>query len=94
MEIVVSAGTPKTVLSDNTKNFRSKQFQELLNAHGACRMYTTLYHPQANNTERLNHMLVQCLATAIQESGEDWDLIVHHTATTYNQTSHASHHHI
>ncbi len=88
--IVATAGTPRVVLSDNTKNFCSKQFRELLNKLGAARTYITTYHAQANPTERLNKTIIQRLVTAILESGEDWDQIVSYTATAYNQTPHAA----
>jgi len=72
-EIFCRFGAPKSILTDNGTNFRSKCLHQLCKAWGIKQKFTSPYHPQANLTERINRTLRGCLSTYIADKQKKWD---------------------
>ena len=55
-------GTPRSILTDQGKNFESAEFLEFCNLFRIHKLRTTSYHPQSNGLcERFNQTLKSCL---------------------------------
>lgn len=53
-ELFHTFGVPETIVSDNGSQFRSQQFNKLLDRYGIKHIYTAVHAPQANASERVN----------------------------------------
>ncbi|UYV82059.1 K02A2.6-like [Cordylochernes scorpioides] len=59
----------KCILTDNGKNFTSKEFNKFLNEHQVQHTYSTPYHPQSNGLcEKMNDTILTKLRTNLQEN--------------------------
>lgn len=72
-EIFCRYGAPKSILSDNGSNFKSRIMQNLCNSWGINHKFISPYHPQANITERINRNIRAILATYIGQKHNKWD---------------------
>ena len=78
-------GPPRTILTDNAGNFRSKWIQEVHRRLGIKSKSTTTYHPQSNGqTERFNKTLLSALRKYVSDHPYDWDLYTHALTYAYN----------
>lgn len=66
-------GIPETLVSDNGVQFRSSQFKEFLKKRGVHHMYTAVYSPQANASERVNRSIIQGIRAYIRSDHREWD---------------------
>jgi len=66
-------GTPECIVSDNGKQFKSDQFENLLKARGIRHIFTALYSPQANASERVNRSIVEGIRAYIGPKHSKWD---------------------
>lgn len=71
--VLLTFGAPTLVICDNGVQFKSKQFQSLLNSYGCKIRYTAHYHPQANPVERVNRVIKTMLRCYVQKDHRDWD---------------------
>ena len=56
---------PEELITDNGRQFISREFEEFLAQHGIRHRRTAFYHPQANGeVERFNRVVKDCLKTA------------------------------
>ena len=56
-------GCPRTILSDNGRQFCSKLSQAVCQLLGVCKLATSSYHPNGNGgVERVIHTMTQMLA--------------------------------
>lgn len=66
-------GTPQTILSDNGKQFVSKLIENLCKTYGVGQLFTALYSPQANASERVNRSIIAAIAAYIESDHSKWD---------------------
>jgi len=66
-------GVPEYIVSDNGKQFVSKNFTDLLKERGIHHIRTAIYSPQANASERVNRSIVQGIRAYLGKSHKDWD---------------------
>ncbi|CAD7089964.1 unnamed protein product [Hermetia illucens] len=66
-------GIPESITSDNGVQFKSVAFNDLLNQYGIQHIYTALYSPQANASERVNRSLLAAIRAYIGPDQRDWD---------------------
>jgi len=82
-------GPPRTLLSDNGKQFISKLFQDSCRVLGISNKYTTTYHPQANGqVERFNRTLASMLRNYVAEDQMHWDEYLPALSYAYNRCIH------
>lgn len=65
-------GVPEVVLTDNGTQFVSKLFQELLSKFGVTHWKTPSYHPQINDSERVNRVLTTAIRASIKRDHKEW----------------------
>ena len=67
-------GPPRSVLSDNGKQFTSRFVQSVCQLLGLSNAYTSAYHPQTNGlVERYNRTILNMLRCYVEEHQTDWD---------------------
>lgn len=64
-------GVPEVVLTDNGTQFTSRAFRELLAEYNVNHWLTPAYHPQVNNTERVNRVVTTAIRATIKQH-KDW----------------------
>jgi transposase InsO family protein len=69
-------GVPKSIVSDNAKGFRSKEFYDFCFRWGIKRI-TTTYYSQGSLAERVNHNLKAALKIFHHQSQRKWDEDLH-----------------
>lgn len=88
---IVHYGIPKTIHSDQGRNFESSIIKELCMILGINRSRTTPYHPMGNGiTERFNRTLIQMLSTLSEDKKHKWKEHIAGLVHAYNCTKHAS----
>ncbi|UYV62918.1 K02A2.6-like, partial [Cordylochernes scorpioides] len=80
----------KCILTDNGKNFTSKEFNKFLNEHQVQHTYSTPYHPQSNGLcEKMNYTILTKLRTNLQENPRlKWSSLLAKIVKDYNSTPH------
>ena len=79
---VFKYGPPKTLISDNGKQFGAKCVQAVCSLLGIMNIFTSTYHPQTNGqVERYNRTILAMLRNYVKEHHNDWDRYA--TALTY-----------
>lgn len=67
-------GVPKYVYVDNGPQFTSKEFRDLILKYKVPHLfYNPRYHPQTNQTERVNRELVRTIASFVRSDHRNWD---------------------
>lgn len=67
-------GVPEYVVTDNGSQFRSAQFRELLNKYGVKQVFTAVYSPQSNSSERLNRSILAAIRSYLVQDQREWDV--------------------
>ena len=81
----MSYGIPKTLLSDNGTNLRSREFEELLTKYQVHHLYTSIETPSTNGqNEGYNRILITALRA--RQSVHDWDQAAGPLTYAYNCT--------
>ena len=76
-EILTRYGAPRYILTDRGANFLSSLVHALCDIFSIKRRHTSSYHPQSNGRcERFNRFINKSLRTMVNESQEDWPLIL------------------
>ena len=79
---IFNYGPPKTLISDNGRQFAAKFFQAVCSLLGLSNIFTSTYHPQTNGqVERYNRTILAMLRNYVNEHQDDWDRYA--TALTY-----------
>lgn len=65
-------GVPEVVLTDNGSQFISKQFKKLLEDYHVSHWLTPAYHPQVNNTERVNRVITTAIRATLKKEHKHW----------------------
>lgn len=67
-------GVPEYVVTDNGSQFRSAQFRELLDRYGVKQIFTAVYSPQSNSSERLNRSILAAIRSYLKQDQREWDV--------------------
>ena len=80
-------GPPKTVISDNGKQFAAKFFQAVCSLLGLSNIITSMYYLRTNGqVERYNRTIIAMLRSYVNEHQNDWDRYA--TPLTYAYYNH------
>jgi len=84
-------GCPVSLLSDNGLHFTSKLARAVYDRLGINKVNTSAYHPCTNGgVERVNHVLAQMLSMVGNEQQNDWDVLLPHVSSAYNNSVNAA----
>lgn len=72
-EICHKFGVPETIVSDNGKQFVSKEFSDFVTNFGIQHYRTAIHSPQANASERVNRTILAAIRSYMQEDHREWD---------------------
>ncbi|KAK0414752.1 hypothetical protein QR680_011596 [Steinernema hermaphroditum] len=73
-EVFLIHSIPEELISDNSAQFTSALWEELVQLIGTKHIRTTPYHPKANgNCERVNLPLVDMIASTAKKCPDEWD---------------------
>lgn len=65
-------GVPEVILSDNGTQFVSSLFQNLLKKYEVTHWRTPNYHPQVNDSERVNRVITTAIRASIRKDHREW----------------------
>ena len=84
-KIIARYGAPEVLLTDNGRNFTSKEIKSLCEALDITKTFTTPYNPKANGiVERAHRDLKKNLVKMMKVTGKEWDKQLAHTVLTLN----------
>lgn len=83
-------GVPEVVLSDNGTQFISKLFQDLLKKYNVTHWKTPSYHPQINDSERVNRVITTAIRATIKKDHKDWSNNIQTIANAIRNSVHES----
>ena len=84
-------GLPKSILTDNGKDFESNLMKELCKALEIDKLRTTFYKPSTNSAcERWHRTLNSILAKSVEKSQRDWCEKLPDVVAAYNASPHTS----
>lgn len=66
-------GVPETVISDNGSQFKANEFNAFLTQYGVNHVYTALYSPQSNASERVNRSIIAAIRAYLKKDHREWD---------------------
>lgn len=66
-------GVPETIVTDNGPQFRSVVFRNLLSRYGITHIFTAVYSPQANASERVNRSVIAAIRSYLDKDQKNWD---------------------
>lgn len=89
-DIFHMVGAPETLLSDNGKQFVSKEFCDLLNRYGVRQIYTASHSPQVNASERVNRSIIAAIRAYVEQDQTTWDVHISSIASALRNAVHAS----
>lgn len=81
-------GVPEVVLTDNGTQFVSKIFQDLLSKYNVTHWRTPSYHPQINDSERVNRVLTTAIRATIKKDHREWASNVQKIANAIRNSVH------
>lgn len=83
-------GVPEMILTDNGTQFTSKEFGALLQHYGVKHWLTPSYHPQVNNTERVNRVITTAIRATIKGKHSNWSDNIQQIANAIRTSVHES----
>lgn len=89
-EIFHLFGVPETILSDNGKQFVAKLFNDLCKTYGIRQLFTAVYSPQANASERVNRSILAAIRAYIGTDHARWDEKLTQIASALRNSVHVS----
>uniref|UniRef100_A0A3P9IDH0 Integrase catalytic domain-containing protein n=1 Tax=Oryzias latipes TaxID=8090 RepID=A0A3P9IDH0_ORYLA len=90
-EWVCRFGAPRSIHSDQGRNFESTLFKELCSLLSIHKSRTTPYHPQSDGlVERFNRTLLSMLALFVEDNQLNWDKLLPYVMLAYRSSVHAS----
>jgi len=66
-------GTPKYIISDNGSQFVSKIVKKMCQDWRVVHRFTSPYHPQSNQSERVNRNLKSMIQAYVDDNHKNWD---------------------
>lgn len=88
--IFLMFGVPQTILTDNGSQFTSRLFKNLLEHYGITHWLTPYYHPQVNNSERVNRVITAAIRATIKSNHKTWADNVQNIANAIRNSKHDS----
>lgn len=90
-EKVCRHGSPRELLSNNGKNFRSNLMTEICKLTNTKKKITTSYHQETNGlVERFNGTLTMMLSMYVSGHQRDWDTFIPYILFAYRTAIHES----
>lgn len=89
-EIFHFAGAPESILTDNGKQFVSKEVQELLERYAVRHIYTATHSPQANASERVNRSIIAAIRAYVEKDQTTWDRHLSAIASALRNAKHST----
>ena len=84
-------GTPRSLHSDQGRNFESTLFKDTCRLLGIHKTRTSAYHPQSDGMiERFNRTLLSMLSLFIDDNQLNWDTLLPYVMMSYRSSVHAS----
>ena len=84
-------GAPRSIHSDQGRNFESTLFKELCELLHIHKSRPSPYHPQSDRLiERFNRTLLSMLALFVEDNQLNWDTLLPHVMLAYRSSVHAS----
>ena len=83
-------GVPEILISDNGSQFKANDFNAFLTTFGIRHMYTALYSPQSNASERVNRSIVSAIRSYLSSDQQDWDLHIPAISCALRSSHHQS----
>lgn len=83
-------GVPEVVLTDNGTQFVSKSFQELLSRYHVTHWRTPNYHPQVNDTERVNRVITTAIRATLKGNHKEWTNNLQRIANAIRNSVHST----
>ena len=81
---------PEKILSDNGREFKCEDFNNVLNKYNINHIYSTPYKPSSNGcVERHNRTLIQLLKGNLGHGDKNWDLNLPEAIIINNTTAHS-----
>ena len=88
---VCRLGTPRSIHSDQGRNFESNLFRELCRLLDIHKTRTSPYHPQSDGmVERFNRTLLSMLSLFVDANQLNWDALLPYVMMAYRSSVHAS----
>jgi len=87
-DIFFKYAVPGTLLTDNGKQYRSREIEALCKDFGVEILHTFFYSPQCNPTERVNRVVKTVISSYIGENHRHWDKHLGYVANTINTALH------
>ena len=90
--LITVYGTPRSILTEQGRNFESSEFLEFCTLFRIHKLRTTSYHPQSNGVcERFHQTLKSGLRKVLGEHQiSSWDLYLNFIVFAYNLSIHSS----
>lgn len=83
-------GVPEFVVTDNGSQFKSAQFGKFLERYGVKHIFTAVYSPQSNSSERLNRSILSAIRSYLSQDQRNWDSHVSHICVALRSLVHSS----
>lgn len=90
MEIFPCYGVPEIIVSDNGSQLKCSQFRKFIENYGVNHIFTAVYSPQSNASERVNRSINEALRTYVREDQRDWDKYIPHINCALRNSIHQS----
>ena len=89
-QIFFAYGVPQTIVSDNGPQFKAVEFNAWLTSLGIRHIYTAVYSPQSNASERVNRSLVAGIRAFLEGNHAEWDAHIHAISCALRNATHQS----
>ena len=83
-------GVPETIVSDNGSQFKSVLFAQFLEKYGIKHIFTAIYCPQANSSERVNRSVITAIRSYVSKDQSNWDKHLSQICVALRSTYHTS----
>lgn len=83
-------GVPEIMISDNGSQFRSNEFNAFLTKYGIQHLYTALYSPQSNASERVNRSIIAAIRAYLKKDHREWDVNISAISCALRNSAHSA----
>lgn len=89
-QIFHSYGVPEYIVSDNGSQFKSNELNAFFTSLGIQHIYTAVYSPQSNASERVNRSLIAAIRFYLKNDHTKWDDHLSSISCALRNTHHQS----